>query len=53
MEQVKKGNISVEELKNIDELLSFFEDKYKDAEAKHGGILIKPEYKTKRIIKNL
>jgi hypothetical protein len=49
MEQVKLGKISIGELNIINDILCSFEYKYKDAEAKHGGILIKPEYK-KRII---
>lgn len=52
MEQVKNGSIGLDEIKRIDELLMFFEDKYKDEEARNGELLIKPEYKTKRI-KNL
>lgn len=52
MEQVKNGSIGLDEIKRIDELLMFFEDKYKNEEARNGELLIKPEYKTKRI-KNL
>lgn len=53
MEQVKKGKIDQEELKRINELLLFFEDKYKNEQARNGELLIKEEYKTKRIIKDL
>lgn len=49
MEQVKKGKIDIEDLKIINELLLFFEDKYKNEEARSGGLLIKPVYK-KRIL---
>lgn len=48
-EQVKKGKISVDQIQHINELLCFFEDKFKNEEAKNGLILIKPEYK-ERII---
>lgn len=48
-EQVKLGNISIGELNTINDILCTFEYQYRDAEAKHGGILIKPEYK-KRIL---
>ena len=53
MEQVKKGRIDLEELKRINELLLFFEDKYKKEQARNGELLIREEYKTKRIIKDL
>jgi hypothetical protein len=49
MEQVKLGKISIGELNTINDILCTFEYQYRDAEAKHGGILIKPEYK-KRIL---
>ena len=53
MEQVKKGRIDIEELKRINELLLFFEDKYKKEQSRNGELLIREEYKTKRIIKDL
>lgn len=53
MEQVKNGKIDLEEIKRINEILLYFEYKYRNAEAKTGGLLIRPEYKDKRIIKNL
>ena len=49
MEQVKLGKISIGELNTINDILCSFEYQYRDAEAKHGGILIKSEYK-KRIL---
>ena len=51
MEQVKKGEISVEQILRINDVLEVFERKYKDEESRNGELLIKPEYKTKRIIK--
>lgn len=53
MEQVKMGKISIGEINTIFELLQEFEFKHKDLEDRNGCLLIKPEYKTKRIIKNL
>lgn len=53
MEQVKLGKISIGEINAIYELLCNFEYKYRNAEARTGGLLIKEEYKTKRIIKTL
>lgn len=53
MEQVKMGKISIGEINTINELLCFFEDKFKDAESRNGDLLIKPEYKSTRIIKIL
>ena len=53
MEQVKNGKIDIEEIKRINEILLYFEYKYRNAEAKTGGLLIRPEYKDKRITKNL
>lgn len=52
-EQVKKGEISIDELLRIEEVLESFERKYKDEESRNGSLLIKPEYKSKRIIKKL
>lgn len=49
MEQVKNGQIGMEEIERINELLLFFEDKYKNEQDRTGSLLIKPEYKTKRI----
>lgn len=51
MEQVKKGEISREEILRINDALEFFEFKFRDEEDRHGEKLIKPEYKTKRIIR--
>lgn len=51
MEQVKKGQIGYDEVAHINELLLFFEDKFKNEQSRSGDPLIKPEYKTKRIIK--
>lgn len=51
MEQVKKGEISREEILRINDALEFFEFKFRDEEDRHGDRLIKPEYKTKRIIR--
>ena len=52
-EQVKKGEISKDELLRINDLLETFERKYKDEESRNGSLIIKEEYKTKRIIKKL
>lgn len=53
LEQVKKGEISIEQLLRIDDALHFFEFKYRNEEDRHGERLIKPEYKEKRIIKEI
>lgn len=53
IDQVAMGKIDIDELKRIDELLLFFEDKYKNEQARSGEPLIKEEYKTLRITKNL
>lgn len=53
LEQVNLGHIDIDELKQIDELLMFFEDKFKNEQARSGELLIRPEYKEKRIIKKL
>lgn len=50
MEQVKQGKIDIQEIKNIFELLQFFEFKFRDKTDRNGDLIIKPEYKTKRII---
>ena len=50
LEQVAKGEISREQLLRIADALQFFEYKFRDEEDRHGERLIKPEYKTKRII---
>ena len=50
LEQVKKGEISREQLLKIEDALQFFEYKFRDEEDRHGERLIKPEYKEKRII---
>lgn len=49
LKQVKEGKIDIEELKRIDEILQFFEYKYRDEEDRHRELLIKPIYK-KRIL---
>ena len=53
MEQVIKGEISTDQLLRINDALEFFEFKFRDEEDRHGDKLIKPEYKEKRITKNL
>ena len=53
MEQVKLGKISIGEINNIYELLIDFEYRHRNTESRTGGVLIKEEYKTKRIIKEL
>ena len=50
LEEVAKGEISREQLLRIADALQFFEFKYRDEEDRHGERLIKPEYKSKRII---
>lgn len=50
IEQVKNGQIGMDQIERINELLLFFEDKFKSEQDKSGNLLIKPEYKTKRII---
>lgn len=50
MEQVKQGKIDIQEIKNIFELLQFFEYKFRDETDRNGDLIIKSEYKTKRII---
>lgn len=50
LEEVSKGEIGREQLLRIEDALQFFEFKYRDEEDRHGEMLIKPEYKTKRII---
>lgn len=51
MEQVKNRKVDLDEIRRIDELLRLFECKYRNEESRTGELLIKPEYKTKRIIK--
>lgn len=53
LEEITKGEISQEQLLRINDALEFFEYKYRDEEDRHGELLIKPEYKSKRIIKKL
>lgn len=53
MEQIVKGEISRDQLLRINDALEFFEFKFRDEEDRHGDKLIKPEYKEKRITKNL
>jgi hypothetical protein len=50
LEEVKRGEIEREQLLRIADALQFFEFKYRNEEDRHGERLIKPEYKTKRII---
>ena len=50
LEEVKKGEISREQLLRIEDALQFFEYKFRDEEDRYGEKLIKPEYKEKRII---
>ena len=50
LEEVKKGEIGREQLLRITDVLQFFEYKYRDEEDRHGELLIRPEYKSKRII---
>lgn len=45
MEQVKKGQIDADELLRINDLLLFFEDKFKNEQTRTGELLIKEEYK--------
>lgn len=52
LKQVQQGKIDIEEIKKIIDLLQFFEFKFRDEEDRHGERLIKPEYKTKRILKD-
>jgi hypothetical protein len=53
LEEVNNGRIGIDELKRIEELLLLFEDKFRDEQTKKGELLIRPEYKEKRIIKVL
>lgn len=53
MEQVKLGKVSIGEINIIYELLQEFEFKHKDDTDRNGVLIIKKEYKEKRIIKNL
>lgn len=50
LEQVKMGQISREKLLQIDDVLQFFEFKYRDEETRGGELLIKPEYKKRLIL---
>lgn len=50
LEEVKRGEIGREQLLRIADVLQFFEYKYRDEEDRHGELLIRPEYKLKRII---
>ena len=51
LEQVKIGQISTEKLLEIDDILQFFEYKYRDEVTRNGDLLIKPEYKKRLILK--
>ena len=53
LEEIKKGEISPDQLLRINDALEFFEFKFRDEEDRYGERLIKPEYKSKRIIKKL
>lgn len=53
MQQVKNGKIGIDEIQRINELLLFFEDKFKNEQSRSGELLIKDDYKIKRITKNL
>lgn len=53
LEQVKKGEISKEQLLRIEDTLEFFEYKYRNEEDRHGNKIIRPEYKENRIILKL
>lgn len=53
LEEITKGEISQDQLLRINDALEFFEFKYRNEEDRHGEKLIKPEYKSKRIIKKL
>jgi hypothetical protein len=53
LEEIKKGEISQDQLLRINDALEFFEFKFRDEEDRYGERLIKPEYKSKRIIKKL
>ena len=50
LKQVSLGKIDIDEIRKIRELLEFFEYKYRNEYARNGDILIRPEYKSKRII---
>lgn len=50
MQQVKQGKIDMQQIKNIEELLQFFEFKFRSETDRNGELIIKPEYKTKRIL---
>ena len=50
LEQVHNKQIGMDEIQRINDLLLFFEDKYKNEQARSGELLIRPEYK-KRILK--
>ena len=50
LKQVNLGKIDIDEIRQIIDLLEFFEFKYRDEESRNGEKLIKPEFKEKRII---
>ena len=50
LKQVSLGKIDIDEIREIRDLLEFFEFKYRNEEARNGERLIKPEFKEKRII---
>lgn len=50
LKQVSLGKIDIDEIREIRDLLEFFEFKYRDEATRNGERLIKPEFKEKRII---
>ena len=50
LEEVNDRQINMEQIARINELLDFFEHKFRDEESRSGELLIKPEYKI-RILK--
>ena len=50
IEENLKGEISIENLKRIREMLLWFEAHYDDMYTSHGIKVIKPEYKEKRLV---
>ena len=50
LEEAKDRKITMERLLEINNLLDFFEDKFKNEQSRSGDLLIRPEYKT-RILK--
>lgn len=50
IEENLKGEVSIENLKRIREMLLWFEAHYDDMYTSHGIKVIKPEYKEKRLV---